>query len=326
MRRISTQAQQAFDIRYAQEPSGDTDKWPTSNLHPSGRKGMGDLPLDKGAIDDMQNLDSSDGGKSTASTHLQQDPTNGGYHFTPERQALHDSIIKKFLSQDESGNPVQRSPEAHPTYSVLGGGPATGKTNLVNSGALNGLSGANPVMINADEMKNELPEYKDGVANKDPHAALFAHEESSYLAKRLQAAAIENHYNMTLDGTGDNTPQSMMKKIGAARNAGYQVNGVYATVPSDMAVDRAMTRAAKTGRNVPEHVIRSTHKSVSQVLPQISDQFDNMKLFDTSTRDIKPVASQKKGGKLQIHDPQGWSDFVNKGNEDENRVTHPGGK
>ena len=131
---------------------------------------------------------------------------------------------------------------------------------------------------------------------------------------------------MTLDGTGDNSPQSMKKKIDAARSAGYEVNGIYATVPSDVAVERSMIRAQKTGRNVPEHIIRITHKSVSKVLPEISDQFDNMKLFDTTTRDIKPVASQKKGEKLQIHDPQGWKDFVNKGTEDEHRVTHPGSK
>ena len=46
-------AKKYFFVRYAKEPSGDLDKWPTSNLHPSGRKGMGDIPLDQGTIEDM---------------------------------------------------------------------------------------------------------------------------------------------------------------------------------------------------------------------------------------------------------------------------------
>lgn len=52
------------------------------------------------------------------------------------------------------------------------------------------------------------------------------------MAKRAMQAAFSNGYNCTLDGTGDGSIEGMLKKINDARDAGYEVSGVYVTCPT----------------------------------------------------------------------------------------------
>ena len=60
------------------------------------------------------------------------------------------------------------------------------------------------------------------------------------------------------------------------------VEGIYATVPTDVAISRALARAEKTGRYVNLDTIRDIHKKVSQILPEIAAEFDIVKLYDTT--------------------------------------------
>jgi len=271
------------------------------------RKGMGDMDIDPEMAKDMMLAPGS-----TAAQHLQRN-ADGTYSFDPERQKMHDAIISKWLTHDADGNKVARQREKTPTMMVLGGGPASGKSNIVRSGLTDAYSGKDPVLVNPDEMKAELPEYVAMARDRDPMASVLAHEESSYLAKRLQKAAIENGYNITVDGTGDTSVASLSKKIDAARKAGYKVNGSYATIPMDMAVQRAEARAQKTGRGVPESIIRGTHASVSRILPQAIGKFDNLQLVDSSQRDLVPIM-RAHNGKAEILDPQRWQEFKEKAN------------
>lgn len=281
------------------------------------REGMGDIPLDPGSVKDM--LTPGREGDTTAARYLVQ-AADGSWSWTPERQALHDQIIEHWLTHDTEGkNPVTRNRVANPVYNLLGGGPAAGKSTMVNEGGIPELTAENPVMINADEMKGELPEYNALNARGDKASATLAHEESSYLAKRLQAAAFERGYNATLDGTGDGSVAGLKKKIDAARAAGYQVNGFYVTVPTDVAVVRSVARGIKTKRVVGEHILRATHVSVSQILPQAFKEFDNVQLFD-STNALTKVMSYKRDGDVQEILDQGlWDSFTAKGTEDATR-------
>ena len=263
-----------------------------------GRAGMGDIPIDDTRVKEFQ------GG--SAMGHLVAQP-GGGYAFSPERQQLHDQIIADALAG-------KAPPEGQPVYHMLGGGPAAGKSTFVDGpgGARAGLKDPNMVTVNADDMKAKLPEYGQRIAAKDPSASSFVHEESSYLAARLQTAAFENRLNTTLDGTGDNNPNKLRGKITQARSAGYRVEGHYVTVPTDLAVQRAQTRAAQTGRHVPEPVIRGTHAGVSTALPQVAGDFDSVNLYDTRGSTLEHVM-EATNGTMTIHDPGLWDEFVAKG-------------
>jgi len=250
------------------------------------RSKMGDIRI---PIEDLR------GG--SASRFLRPDGT-----FTPDRQALHDRIV--FNAVDG----IQ--PSANPTYTMLGGGPASGKTTVINSGVAEVIDATKAVHINADDIKSLLPETQAMLDAKDTAWAAYTHEESSYLAKRIQNAAMQRSQHIVLDGTGDNGVQSIVGKLKAASDAGYEVNGVYVTVTTEQALARSAARGVRTGRVVPDTVVRNIHAAVSDVFPQIYGRFDSFYVVDNS---INPriIATGGKG-KIEITDKKAYNAFLRK--------------
>ena len=194
---------------------------------------------------------------------------------------------------------------------MLGGGPASGKSTMLGSGKVDVPQGRAAAQINADDIKGQLPEYNSMIQSGDPRAAQFSHEESSYLAKEIQGRAFTNNQDIVLDGTGDSSKKSLTGKIETARAYGYRVVGNYATVPTQVAIDRAMARGERTGRVVPESVIREIHASVSQVFDKTASKFDEVKLWDNTGK--SPVLlAQGGGGKLDIVNQAGYQAFLDK--------------
>jgi predicted ABC-type ATPase len=222
--------------------------------------------------------------------------------FTPERKALHDKIVADILA------PYARS--ENPTYTMLGGGPASGKTTAL--GRMAGQGNKTVAKIDPDEIKGLLPEYRSMVRAKNSEAAAFVHEESSYLAKRVQQAAFERRVNVLLDGTGDGSPEGLLAKIQAAKASGYQVRAYYATISVDEALVRAAARAARTGREVPALKIRNTHANVSRVFPTAAANADEIFLYDTTTRTPRLIAAGR-GGTIEVLDEVGYGEFLAKG-------------
>jgi len=259
------------------------------------RKGYGDIPI---PLDDLL-APTRDGVRGSAAAYLRSDGT-----FTPARQALHDKIVR---------DATQGIPTAtgQPSYTMLGGGPASGKTTVIKSGVTNVRDTKAAVHINADDLKELLPEVARMQKKGDTTWAAFSHEESSYLAKRIQAASIENRQHVVLDGTGDSTVKSVLAKIEKAREAGYEVNGVYVSIDTESAVARSAARGLRTGRVVPDAVIREVHAGVSDVYPQVAKYFDNTQLVNN---EISPrvIARGLLGQPLTIVDQRAWEEFLAK--------------
>jgi len=234
----------------------------------------------------------------------------GGYEPTPERALLHSQIIAKATAN---------IPESvDPTFTMLGGGPASGKTTVIRSGQVDVPDKSKAVYINADDVKEVLPENKRMRFESNDadffRAAEFAHEESSILAKRIQKRAIENGQNVVLDGTGDSAVAKLASKVEQARQAGYKVNGVYVTVPTDVAVERSNKRAlGASARYVPESVVRTTHQDVSRTLPLAiqGGLFDKFSLWDNSGSSVKKILEGQQK-EFIIYDADGWADFLAK--------------
>ena len=222
------------------------------------------------------------GGKTSLRYARRGSPENGGNSLgahldengklTKEREALHKEIINK---QFEGA----KKPEGQHVFTMLGGGPAAGKSTIEASGILP----EDTVTVAADKYKSELPEYAQMRSSQvdGAKAASYVHEESTALADRSLSHGIKNGYNTCLDGTGDHTVQTVLHKINMARKAGAKVNGVYVTCDVETAVRRSAERQVREGRGVPEDVIRQKHSAVSRILPQVADKFDNVELYDT---------------------------------------------
>ncbi len=251
--------------------------------------------------------------------------------WTPQREVLHAKIIEKA----QGGIPP--TPPGERTYLLMGGGPAAGKSSSIDAGVA--MLPENHVMINSDDFKAELPEYAALLQDKDERAAGYAHEESSHLAKVIQEKSFAAGQNAVLDGTGDNSVDNVMKKVKAARAAGYKVNAEYVTCSTEEAVRRNDERAKKTGRKPAESMLRSVHKGVSQVLPELVKlgAFDNVRLWDSEHEDKTgkqywrkdkdhpeggewkhppTLVMSAQGGAMTVHKPELWDKFLAKADED----------
>ena len=245
-------------------------------------------------------LSFSPNGSDSVSKHL----ISGTRRFTKEREALHDEIVKEILSTGvKSENPV---------FTMLGGGTASGKSSVTKTG-LSSLP-ENAVHIDSDAIKKMLPEAKEMLSANDNNWAAFTHEESSYLAKRVMNASLYNSYNTVLDGTGDGSPTSALAKIKAAKDAGFKVEGIYVTIPTEVAIAREASRAAVSGRSVPRRIIEGTHRGVSVTLPAIISEFDSVSLWSNDVPEgAKPVLVVKgTDGALDVRDPEIWESFKKK--------------
>lgn len=238
------------------------------------------------------------GAKDSLNAHLQSDGT-----LDPDREKLHAQAVEKALAG--------HTPTGRKTLTMMGGGPASGKSTIGKPGA------DGSVVIDPDEFKKDIPEYNERIAAGDPSAAAYAHEESSALAKRATATAQARGLDITLDGTGDSSYSKLKGKVDAAHAAGYKVHGKYVTVDTDEAVKRAKARAAKTGRSVPEKTIRETHASVSGAFRKAAENnlFDSSELWDNNGSSPSLVAHKDEGGQFTVDDPAAWQKFLDKENE-----------
>ena len=250
--------------------------------------------------------------------HLESDG-KGGYKLTAERQALHDEIVAKAVAGVPSSE--------NPTFYMLGGGPASGKSSAIKSGSIVVPDKTKAVQINADDVKAELPEYETLRTSSDNtdffNAASFAHEESSILAKEIQAKAFELKQDAVLDGTGDSSIEKLEGKINQAKNAGYSVQGIYLTVPTDVAISRSFERSLNSGerRFVPPVMVAATHASVSNTFIEATTRpglFDKLDLWDSNVpfgQKSIHIGTSNADGSFAVLDDARWQAFKDKGNK-----------
>lgn len=264
--------------------------------------------------------------------HYDGHPDQGG-RPTPERYAqVHRPIFDHALSKVPSVAPGEKKVAV-----MTMGGPASGKSSMMR-----GVDLSKFVVVDPDEIKGQLPEYNKAVpkggfnqglsvkgtspgAKKaqgalDTHdagrpitytgAASMVHEESSAMAKELRAHAIAQNKNVLIDGTGANA-KNYMKTIADLKSKGYEVHVYMPHADVETGVQRALSRADKVGRVVPEEFIRKAYDVIPKNFEAISQTADHFKVFDTTvppTKDGAPVKWSKSAGQETHHDP----DFVQK--------------
>lgn len=262
--------------------------------------------------------------------------------MTPERKALHDAIVN---SQFEGK--VARGIEVVPTFVYLGGGPAAGKSTMLRSGDATvpsrdengnlkkGAAAATNIEVGADEYKSFLPEFealRRGKGSEDArlNAAEDAHEESSMIGKAIQSRALQMRLDIVVDGLGDGGKQA--DKIVRAKARGYRVEGLYATVPIGLAVERAEGRGApigtKTvisdgstivgeGRYMSPKLVAASHAGISGEFMKFQGLYDKVQLFDTTAKGAPVLIFSRsrestKAGINPILDKRRMADFRRK--------------
>lgn len=168
--------------------------------------------------------------------------------WTPEREALHKRIINEFL---HGADPGQKEPVAI----FMGGLTGAGKTSATK-GRLKLLGKVN---VNADDIKEKLPEY-------DGWNAAYLHEESSHIADKLMAIAARTKRHIVYDGTMKTygTDKSgTLGRIKTLSKAGYRLEARFVDVDIDTSVDRAVNRFI----NGEKHDARKKNKVGGRYVP-----------------------------------------------------------
>jgi predicted ABC-type ATPase len=210
--------------------------------------------------------------------------------YTREREELHGKIMTKLLSpakirtaKPEDGN--------KPTMIMLGGRGGSGKSWFNNN-----LYDPNKfVILDADSIKEELPEYKNW------NAAQF-HEESSDILEQMIDFCKKNRLNVVIDMTMK-TPKSAYERLALFKDKGYRTEAHYMHLPPQEAAKRAIKRyrdgddkpGQYKGRFVPPEVILSMRKN-EETFDQIKGLVDNWSFRD-STEGFPPKLISQKSGK-----------------------------
>lgn len=216
---------------------------------------------------------------------------------TPERQELHDKIKAEFLDNVKPPPKDQK-----PVAIFMMGPPASGK-----SSAVKGIDRSKYVTVDADGIKERLPEYRMAVEHSAKDAAGMAHEESSYLAKQIRDAALEQRKNMLFDGTGANA-KNYIDQIKRFQKAGYQTKVIYTDLDQSEGTRRALARSEHTGRYVPPKFIDKAYQSIPPNFHQIQGAADEAAMFNTRVSPPQLVYS-RSGSTETEHDPKFLREF-----------------
>lgn len=248
--------------------------------------------------------------KDSIYQHLEHDG-NGRYRIKAERAKFYQDIADAVIADKPKG-------QEDPVYTMLGGGGGSGKSVMQQQ-----APGITPedvtVKVDPDELKGMIfdrdQSYQDMGMDKDARAG-FLHEESSAVAKLIQTQSLDNGQDFMLDGTGNSSPESLQKKIDEARAAGHTVNGVYATVPTQLAWARNVRRGERDpnrGRVAAMH-LNKAHTSVSEIVPEMAGEFDDFELYDMSDskEGARLIARCKRGGEIEVLDQETYDGFLSK--------------
>ena len=163
--------------------------------------------------------------------------------YQPDRAKLHQSIVASMLNPRAVPEEGQR-----PHAVIFMGRPASGKTTALGPAAKE--LGVEFTVINADDVKEKLPEYNRRNAG-------VVHEESSDIAEgQLLPQALDAGHHLLLDITGANVGK-VRKLVETFHQLGYEISVMMADLPIEKAVARAVNRFRNpgNGRFVPPRYI-----------------------------------------------------------------------
>ncbi|MDR2534984.1 MAG: zeta toxin family protein [Treponema sp.] len=211
--------------------------------------------------------------------------------YMTEREALHGRIMNTLLSPDKIRTAKPREGEK-PAMIMLGGRGGSGKSwfkdNIYNSKKF--------VILDADSIKEELPEYKGWNAYQ-------VHEESSDILEQMIDFCKREGLNIVIDMTMK-TPKSAYERLALFKDKGYRTEAHYMHLPPQEAAKRAIKRyrdgdnkpGEYKGRFVPPETILKMRQN-EETFDQIKELVDDWSFRD-STNGFPPVLISRKSGKL----------------------------
>ena len=228
---------------------------------------------------------------------------------TPEREAFRARMVEETLVD---AVPVAgRKPIAY----LMGGGGGSGKGTVLRKLREQGvIPERGAVHIDPDRYTEANDVFKAIAAAGDGRGAPVVRKESGMIANRAQEAAIKRQADLIIDKTLGN-PEKALAMIRALKDAGYEVRLFGVASDIGQAASRAVARASGNGRWVPFEVLAEDHRGFARGFEAYADEADRAILLDNTSK-TKQLAFKRQGGKLEISDHFGYTQFVNRRNPD----------
>jgi len=139
------------------------------------------------------------------------------------------------------------------------------------------------VKVDPDAIRMTLPEW-DGYVKRDAGTAgMQTQKEAGMLAEILQARGLYNRRNVLIDGSL-RAADWYAEHISTLRKnyPGIRIAIIHVTCAEETVLARAASRAKKTGRVVPEDILKASMKQVPESVKKLSPLVDCTFRIDTS--------------------------------------------
>lgn len=239
--------------------------------------------------------------------------------YSPERSIHHDDIIDKQLEEAQKHDLKLAI--------LLGGGSGAGKTRFIEGfmDKFTEATGTSLIIIDADSIKKKIrdhvhwdewnrnPSYKKKIdcENRDD----FVHDESSDISSKMIEQAIEEERSFVYDGTLKDYDKYSELIRGLIGND-YKVSVFIIDVSLDVALERVLIRSSKTGRTVPEKVVKMSNYMVAKTFMELKANklIPSYSIFNNSISDVEPqiIAELPEGGEEKIYNETLYNEFISK--------------
>lgn len=218
------------------------------------------------------------------------------------QRIIHEILTQKAHSKDK-------------TIFMLGGAPANGKSTFLKSKLV--IYPDMALKIDPDEIKILLPEYQLMLSMNEPIAAELVHEESSHIAKQIRKIAIEEGYDLILDGVANDTFEKRNEDVKELKSNGHFLRIDYVTLDTSLSLQLSEKRFQYTGRKVPDEYVKDRNRRIALLIPQLVENniFDELYLWDTNQENKPRLILSQKSGKLKIVNQLLYENFKNKAND-----------
>lgn len=247
----------------------------------------------------------------TKPADTKQSLRDGNRQYVPERLELHNRIVDHIVKLIAT----KPKPRGKRTVFLAGGGPASGKTEMLKR--LDGIPSRDSAHhLSADDIKELIPEYQNWV-DQGIDAAELVHGESKHINKKTTARAAATGNDIVLDSTGDGNYYDHRERLMKLKDAGYRIEAHYVTTSLENALARERLRYEATGRGVPEDQLVHIHRQVSRVVPASIDDglYDEFSLWsnDGPAGSAPTLIAHLVDGRLVKLDEAAWQAFIAKG-------------
>lgn len=172
---------------------------------------------------------------------------------------------------------------------IILGPPAAGKSSIANRIA----QSRGAAIIDSDEAKKVLPEYRDGIG------ANAVHEESQDIINLVLRQAVNNGDNIVIPKIGKSL-NTIDLLINSLKEDGYTINLLNVAVPSDTAYVRMISRFINTGRLINPEYFRAIGDNPTKTYQALKQKggLDGYAEIDYSGPKNSPIPVKEESGNI----------------------------